>query len=60
MDAQSESAVRLQTHIAHLKYAVATTTCRTTLVVLKQMLRETEAHLQDYGRATASKPKGSL
>jgi translation initiation factor 2B subunit (eIF-2B alpha/beta/delta family) len=35
----------LRAHIRHLNYAVATTTCRKTVDVLRQMLRETEAKL---------------
>lgn len=35
----------LRTHIRHLNHAVATTTCRKTVDVLRQMLRETEAKL---------------
>jgi hypothetical protein len=42
----------LRTHIKHLNYAVATTTCQKTVDVLRQMLRETEAKLC----ATAPRP----
>lgn len=35
----------LRTHISQLKYAVATTMCRKTVGVLRQMLREAEAKL---------------
>ena len=35
----------LRTHITHLSHAIATTTCRKTVDVLRQMLRETEAKL---------------
>jgi hypothetical protein len=35
----------LRAHVRHLNYAVATTTCRVTVDVLRQMLRESEAKL---------------
>ena len=35
----------LRTHIGHLNHAVANTTCRKTVDVLRQMLRESEAKL---------------
>lgn len=35
----------LRTHIRHLNYAVATTTCQKTVAVLRQMLSEAEAEL---------------
>ena len=42
---QMDEVIALQTHIRHLQHALATTTCRKTADVLRQMLRETEAKL---------------
>lgn len=42
----------LRTRVRQLNYAVATTTCRKTVEVLRQMLRESEAKL----RALESRP----
>lgn len=39
----------LQRYVRQLRYAVATTTCRATVAVLKQMLSEADARL--LGRA---------
>lgn len=40
----------LDSHVRNLRYAVATTTCRATVAVLKQMLSEAEARLQERER----------
>ena len=37
---------QLQSHLLHLRYAVATTTCRQTVAMLRQMLGQAEATLQ--------------
>lgn len=46
----------LRTYIMHLNNAVATTTCRKTVDVLRQMLREAEAKL---GQIHACPPMGT-
>lgn len=46
MTPQSEDAGSLQSHVRHLRYAVATTTCRKTVAVMQEMLREAEDQLQ--------------
>lgn len=46
MTPRSENAGSLQSHVRHLRYAVATTTCRKTVAVMQEMLREAEARLQ--------------
>ena len=35
----------LRSHVQHLRYAVATTTCRATADTLRRMLREAETRL---------------
>lgn len=45
MTLPSEEPASLQGHVHQLRYAVATTTCRKTVAVLKQMLSEAEARL---------------
>ena len=42
-------------HIRHLKYAIATTSCRHTVAVLREMLSESEAEL---GGMVATSPAG--
>lgn len=41
----------LKTHINHLRFAVATTTCERTAGLLRQMLRqcETQLHEREFG-----------
>lgn len=47
-------------YIGHLKHAVATTTCGETVAMLRRILREAEASLQERElRLNASKPKCS-
>lgn len=43
---QPQGLGELQTHIGHLRYAVATTDCRATRDALQQMLKEAEAGLE--------------
>lgn len=52
MTSRSPDSGSLQSHVRSLRYAVATTTCRTTVAVLQQLLREAEARLQERNRAT--------
>jgi hypothetical protein len=48
-----------RTHIGHLNHAVATTTCRKTVDMLRQMLEETKAKLcQINARPPAHNPTG--
>jgi hypothetical protein len=47
-----ENSGSLQSHIRQLRYAVATTTCRTTSDLLQRMLREAEARLQKQDAAS--------
>lgn len=46
MAQQIKKVEALRTHISHLKCAVATTTCRKTVDVLRQMLSDAEAKLR--------------
>lgn len=48
MSSQLHCPESLQDHVRHLRYAVATTTCRATADVLQQMLRQAEACLQKH------------
>ena len=41
----------LPAHVQHLRYAVATTSCRATAAALRNMLRDAEARLQTSWRA---------
>lgn len=54
MTQQAEDIGALQTHIRHLRYAVATTRCHETVTVLRQMLSQAEANLQNYKRCSAA------
>jgi hypothetical protein len=45
MERETREVDGLRTQIGHLKHAVATTTCRKTVDMLRQMLRETEEKL---------------
>jgi hypothetical protein len=45
MERKTSEVDALRTDIRHLKHAVATTTCRKTVDVLRQMLRETEVKM---------------
>ena len=57
MTTRSENAGSLQSHLRHLRYAVAATTCRKTVAVLQEMLREAEARLQSCTAPNASDPQ---
>lgn len=46
MTPEIEDTKVLRTHVRHLKYAVATTTCRETVAMLRKILNESEARLQ--------------
>lgn len=43
-----QEASSLQSHVRSLRYAGATTTCRTTAEILESMLKEAQASLQDH------------
>ncbi len=47
-----ENSICLHNHVRHLRYAVATTTCRVTVDTLRQMLREAETRLQKQEAAS--------
>lgn len=55
---RSEDLGSLESYVRQLRYAVATTTCRETVAVLKQMLHEAEARVLSNAQklpATCSK-----
>jgi 2-hydroxy-4-carboxymuconate semialdehyde hemiacetal dehydrogenase len=49
---QPDELASLRAYTAHLNYAIATTTCRKTAGVLREMLKEAEARLSAHGAAT--------
>lgn len=49
---RSQDRGSMQSYVRHLRFAVATTTCRATVDALQQMLREAEAGLERQETAT--------
>lgn len=49
----------LASHIRHLRYAVATTTCRATVDALQKILNEADARFEQQNR-TVSSPNTKL